>query len=287
VPDPSSGSQVKCEACHEPHASRNTGLMRYEGSMACLECHSAPNADPTQPDIWSKLLLNDSPNSKHPLLPQDWASGAKMTCHNSHAATSQDPLVDPHNPSPSGTWTGSLDGDTKTFCFRCHDGQALPKSSETAPWAGAVLGSGGATRVVDIQAAYNMNVHGFGVASDPSIATAYLRSDMGYMVGDVLDCTVCHDAHGSSNDFALNANISSASANKTVSAMLVYRIPAGSITASSPVGYDTRFFCSSCHLFDPATHDPMAGTNTTQFGKTDCTSCHSHVGAGGAPSSGL
>jgi hypothetical protein len=47
---------------------------------------------------------------------------------------------------------------------------------------------------------------------------------------------------------------------------------------TSPVGYDLRFFCSSCHVYDVESHDERALTDTTEFGKTDCTTCHSHVG---------
>ena len=289
VPDPPSGSEVKCLACHEHHTSRNTRLTRYEGYMVCAQCHSAATGDPNQPDVWSKLTLNNDANSKHPLLPQDQVNGARMTCqncHNTHSTTKTDPLVDPHNPSTSGTWTGNLSGDAKSYCFLCHDGKPLPTSAETTPWADPVRGQNGTTTVTDMKSAYDVNVHGYADASDPTTTTDFLRPDMGYSAGDTLDCTACHDPHGTSNNFSLLTKIKSADGTKTVSGVLVYKIPAGSITSASPVGYDTRFFCSTCHLFDPATHDPMAGTDTTVFGKTDCNSCHSHVKSG-APSTGL
>ena len=289
VADPASGSQLKCGACHESHASRNPRMTKYDGNMVCIQCHNS-STGPGSQDVWSKLESNDSPNSKHPLLPADQTSGARMSCqncHNTHAVTSQYPLVDPHDPGPAGRWTGNLASDQKSFCFRCHDGQPLPTNSETRPWADAVLGENAATVATDIENAYNTNVHGFGVASDTTTATTYLRTDMGYMAGDTLDCSACHDSHGTPNDFGLVSQVKSATALTTVSGLLVYKIPAGTITPTSPVGYDLRFFCSSCHVFDPATHDPMAHTDTTRFGKTDCTSCHRHVSVGGSPSSGL
>ncbi len=300
VPDPASGSQVKCVDCHEDHASHNTRMTRYEGYMVCVQCHSSASSsadtstvtpsDPNQPSIWDSLTLNSDANAKHPLLPEDHTSGAKMSCqncHSTHSSTLENPLVNPRNLGPSGIWTGYLATDTKSYCFECHDGNALPTSAETTPYADAVLGQSGATTLTDIKSAYDVNVHGSGVATDSTTTNDYLRTDMGYSAGDSLDCTACHDTHGSSNNFALRQSVVSASRDTTISGVLVYKIPAGSITPTSPVGYDLRFFCSTCHKFDPETHDPLAGTDTTQFGKTDCTTCHSHVDAGGSPSTGL
>ena len=102
---------------------------------------------------------------------------------------------------------------------------------------------------------------------------------MGYMVGDSLDCSACHDPHGTANDFGLVSTVKSADAKTSVARLLVYKIPAG--------GYAVRFFCSGCHVFDSAMHDPIAHTYTTQFGKTDCTSCHRHVETDGSASRGL
>jgi hypothetical protein len=184
-------------------------------------------------------------------------------------------------------WTGNLNGDLKSFCFNCHDGQALPTSQETTPWADPVLAENGATKTVDIKDAWPTNVHGLGVSSNADVTNAYLRSDMGYTAGDTLDCSACHDPHGTPNNFALNSTVKSANALTSVSGVAVYTIPAGSITSTSPVGYDFRYFCSSCHVFDPSTHDPIAHTDTTKFGKVDCAQCHRHVLANGSASSDL
>ena len=289
VGSPSSGSGVKCSACHQPHASRNTGLTTYEGFMVCMQCHTAANTNPNQPDIWSQLSLNDDPEAKHPILPQSQSTGAAMSCqncHNTHAAGAAYPLVDPHNPGPTGRWT-TTPGDNKAFCFTCHNGRPLPTNTETQPWAEAVKGQDATTTVPDIKDAYNTNVHGFGAKSGLTTTTAFLRPDMGYSADAVLDCSACHESHGSVNDFALKQDVSSVDGKATENGLIVYEIPAGSITATSPVGHDLRFFCSSCHLFDPATHDPMAGTDTTQIGKTDCTRCHRHIRANGTPSHNL
>ena len=143
----------------------------------------------------------------------------------------------------------------------------------------ALLGQNATTTVTNIQGAYDTNVHGAGTSADATVTTMYLRPDMGYSAGVTLDCSACHDPHGTPNSFALNASVKSANGGVTLTGRVVYRIPGG--------GYDMRFFCGSCHQFDSATHDPMAHTDTTQFGQTDCTSCHRHVRADGSPSTGL
>ena len=169
VPDPVSGSQVKCMACHESHASRNTHMTRYEGVMQCAQCHSTPTADPNQADLWTRLTLNSQPNSSHALLPEDLLNGSRMmcqNCHSTHSSTSTNPAVDPHDPSAAGVWTGDLSTSTKDYCYRCHDGQTLPTSAEATPYAGAVLGRSGATTTTDIMSAYTTNVHGAGLSAN-------------------------------------------------------------------------------------------------------------------------
>jgi predicted CXXCH cytochrome family protein len=280
VAAPPTGAGIKCDACHESHSSRNEDLNKYSGYMMCVECHNSAQADPNAPDMWSRLTQNSAANAKHPLLPQDQVNGARMTCqncHNTHASTATNPLVDPHNPSPSGVWTTPL-SDQKDFCFTCHNGQALPTSQETTPWASAVLASGGATTVADIKDAYAINVHGQGQRSGSTTTTAFLRPDMGYHYGDVLQCSACHDPHGTVNNFALLQNVKSADGGKSISGVAVAPVPSG--------GYDLRFFCGTCHAWDSSTHDSMAGTSTVSF-PMDCTACHSHVRSNGTPSPNL
>jgi predicted CXXCH cytochrome family protein len=279
VPAPSTGANITCDACHESHTSRNTRLLRFEGYMVCVQCHTSSASNPNQVDILGKLMLNEGKNTKHPILPQDQANGSRMTCqncHNTHTTSSRLPLVDPHNPSPAGTWTTPR-SDEKAFCFRCHDGQPLPTSVETTPWADPVLGRSGATTSTDIQSAYSINVHGFASASDATTTTAHLRPDMGYAYGDVLECRACHDPHGTANDDAIRDTVVSANGSKSLSGVLTYRIPGG--------GKDLRFFCNTCHLWDSASHDAIAGTSTVSF-PTNCKACHGHS-AGAVPGKGF
>jgi hypothetical protein len=107
---------------------------------------------------------------------------------------------------------------------------------------------------------------------------------MGYTVGTVFECRTCHDPHGTSNNYALQEQVRSATGNMTVKGLAVYRIAPPSGTPTEPAGYDLRFFCNSCHLFDPATHDPLAGTSTVSF-PNDCTRCHKHMNSTGTAGS--
>jgi predicted CXXCH cytochrome family protein len=280
VTPPAAGAGIACDACHESHSSRNEHLNRYSGYMLCVRCHNSAQTDPDAPDIWTKLSQSADSNAKHPVLPQDQVNGARMSCqncHNTHSSTTEFPLVDPHDPSPTGEWTAPQ-SDQKDFCFTCHNGEALPTSQETTPWADPVLGSGAATSVVNIRDAYEVNVHGFGQRSGSTTTTAHLRPDMGYQYGDVLECRSCHDPHGATNSYTLQQTIKSASGLKSANGVVIAPAPGG--------GYDLRFFCSACHVFDPATHDSIAETSTVGF-PTDCTACHRHIRNDGDSSSNL
>ena len=65
-----------------------------------------------------------------------------QNCHNTHAVTAAEPLVDPRDPSPANAWTGGRND----FCFRCHTAASLPT---TSTWADAVLGQDATTTVTE------------------------------------------------------------------------------------------------------------------------------------------
>jgi predicted CXXCH cytochrome family protein len=101
---------------------------------------------------------------------------------------------------------------------------------------------------------------------------------MGYRPGAVLDCPSCHDSHGGVNNFALQQNVTSADGLKTIRDVVVPKVPSG--------GYDLRFFCGTCHLWDSTSHDAVTGAITSTF-PADCTTCHRHIKSDGVPSTGL
>lgn len=286
LPAPASGTGIECSNCHEPHASESPHLNRYTGIMVCVQCHSPAQSSPADLDLWSRVTSSEDTSTRHPFLPEDQARGARMTCqncHNTHTASTEFPLVDPHDPSLDGQWTEPRSND-KAFCFRCHGSAGLPVSTETTPWVEAPLATGGATEVSNLEAAYEVNMHGEGVSST---ATAQLlRPDMGYQRGDELRCYSCHDPHGTVNGHALKSTVSSADGQTSFSGIAVHTMDDG--------GHDLRFFCNTCHIFDNASHDSRASStagrpvDTTVF-PTDCTAagCHTHVTHDGDPTSRL
>ena len=136
------------------------------------------------------------------------------------------------------------------------------------------------------QDAYDVNVHGNASSSSAATATAHLRADMGYAYGDVLDCDACHDPHGSANPWALKTDIASANGVTHLTGAALVKMPLGAPAATPPTGYDMRFWCTTCHVWDPAEHEARTGAPTTVF-PTDCTPCHRHVDSQGHWGHGL
>jgi hypothetical protein len=97
---------------------------------------------------------------------------------------------------------------------------------------------------------------------------------MGYAYDTVLQCNACHDPHGSANNYTLRTDVASADGSQVIEGAVVAPVPSG--------GYDLRFFCNTCHVFDPTTHESISGTSTVNF-PMDCTAagCHRHMNESG------
>lgn len=260
---------IKCDVCHAATTSTNRHLLNYGTYMVCVQCHSgAGTAD--APDIFSLLTASTEPTSHLPITTRDQlTTGARVSCtncHNSMRVTAANPLVDPAAPFTT-PWTG----DQLSFCFRCHNGH-FPTAAQTEPFVAAPLGSGGTTLSLDVQSAYQTNVHGFATATD---GLANLRPEMGYTTGITLQCSACHDGHGTVNTYALKQDVRSLDGTKVRSGLLVARVPGG--------GADFRFFCSSCHIITPAGHAAAAASKgmTVDISTfpTNCmgSGCHQHT----------
>lgn len=269
--DSSSAVGVTCGACHETHTSPNESLLTYSSWMNCVRCHDV-RGPAESPDVATMLTGSAGYRTTHVATSVDHeANGSRMSCQNCHSAmslTADAPLVDPDNPSPSGAWTSS---DRNAFCLRCHDG-TLPTAEQTGTWAEAPLGAGGSASTVDIASAFQVNAHGNGTSVD---GPQFLRPGMGYSAGMVLDCETCHGTHGTVNPMNLRADVPKADGSVGNRGALVTEVPGG--------GYDTRFFCSSCHDFSPENHLTATGGETpiATF-PMDCTACHSHVAPEGS-----
>lgn len=259
---------AQCSACHDTHASANEQLLTYSGWMICMQCHGG-RQDATTPDILTLISAGGDNRNRHDITLEDQlATGARITCqncHNTHAVTEQYPLVDPDDPSLTGTWTQGINA----FCFRCHDG-LLPNAGQTRPWVAAPLSAGGETTTTNIASAYQTNVHGFGESTSTAL---FLRPEMGYSIGDVLTCDTCHHGHGTVNPRNLRQDIVSADGSLIVNGLLVADVPGG--------GLDTRFFCGACHDISPARHlTATGGATSIDAFPMDCTACHSHTTMG-------
>ena len=273
---PDTRVEITCHTCHEPHSSNNDLLLRYSGWMLCMQCHGG-RTSPTTPDILSLISASDDHQTRHDLTAADQLAngGSRISCqncHNTHAVTTESPLVDPDNPSTTGPWTTDL----TTFCFRCHDGE-LPTAEQTEPWVQAPLAANGSTQTADIESAYDENTHGYG---ESTVTALYLRPEMGYSTGDVLSCDHCHDGHGTVNPKNLRQNIRSADGGTVVNGLLVAPVSADPLD-----GYDLRFFCGACHDISPERHleasaDSSAGATSIETFPMNCmgSQCHGHMG---------
>lgn len=245
IPNPPSGTQIKCNDCHEPHASPSDDLQVYKEENTCYKCHAG--------DIFAQFNANPDNNTHHDITDEDQAQyGSKLectNCHNPHGVTDTNKLVNPDSPGPTNLWTGS----TTDFCLTCHGG-SFPTDTQTAPYAPGV--TSGSQNLINISNAWQTDAHGNGVGSSNVI----LDPAMGYSRGDVLDCTTCHEPHGSPNADTLKTTVTSKDGTVQKSGLLVYKIADGQ--------YDMRYFCNACH--------GQQNMGNQQRWPTDCTSCHKH-----------
>jgi predicted CXXCH cytochrome family protein len=211
--------------------------------------------------------MGDGAGTRHDLLAQDGsASGSRLTCancHEPHTSSAATPCVDPDSP----TTTHTLSASGVTLCLRCHD-DALPTSAETSGWAQSPLGEGGTTTTKNIKDVWDTNVHGDGSSDSPS-----LSGSLGYAKGDALSCASCHDAHGSTNRYALLESVAGTGTSNSADNLTAVPVPGG--------GWDLRFYCDSCHDLAGAGHSVAVDTSIS-VGWVDCTrsGCHTHADNG-------
>lgn len=292
IPEPPSGTQVKCSTCHMPHASPNEALWVSSSYRACLVCHSSDNVSLSSPDIYTRITLNEDHDSHHDVLKRDQdANGtfiACQNCHNTHIVTTGNPLVDPEDPSMGGAWPEGptapvrVSGGSATapkyngFCLKCHD-LSLPTAAQTGGWVDPPDDNGLLTDDIATLYASN-NAHGALAAG----GTPILDSASGYAYNDTLSCMTCHEPHGTVNNYNLRSDVLAADGSAlTTSRLLVPRLDA----SGNPTGsFDTRFFCMSCHqrtTTNPPNHNSTQASQpkTFYYFPTTCTdrACHAHA----------
>ncbi|MHB1167147.1 MAG: cytochrome c3 family protein, partial [Carboxydocellales bacterium] len=176
MPNPPSGSQIKCVNCHNNHSSAYIRLTKDKEEQNCFQCHSArQGAPPNMVNIEGLFNLT----SRHKVSDADQADGSRVecvNCHNPHYVTSANRLADPDNTNIK--WTA----DTTSFCLKCHDSGPYPVSQVDS------------TTVVP----YSINFPAVSFSTNPGgwNKTGYLSS--GHSARSY-QCAECHDPHGSNN----------------------------------------------------------------------------------------
>lgn len=261
-------NQGSCGNCHQSHGWPDTAntavdyvkLLVESQPNLCFTCHDGIPASNQKADfdgtIWAtSTSLSLKLNTHHDVKPADQTvSGAVIgckDCHNVHRATTSAKAVadpDPGDgrvPAPGQTWpTSDLRSE---WCLDCHDGSLPPTIT---PPTVALKNVRSFWHVPLVKTA---DVHG------SKTGNPQLRSGTGWVVGDVVPCTACHDrGHGSSNLFQLRTTVYGKDGTTIIGSNLAVTDLLGGTAVN---GYN---FCNTCHN----------GFGMT--GRTDCFRCHSH-----------
>jgi predicted CXXCH cytochrome family protein len=274
MPNPASGTEIKCITCHEPHASPNANLKVNKDENACFACHYPDSSSSTAPDIYDRLHASPDADTRHDVLDQDQAAqGSKIecvNCHNPHGVTQQYKKVDPDNPAPDKLWTGTM----IDFCLKCHDGD-FPTEAMTTPYAPGV--TSGTKTLLNIKEKYYFGTDGaadkHGEADgqpknfDPTMGYSNSSTAPNY----ILSCEVCHEPHGTVNGYQMRSEITSLDGTKTKRGLMTfdwYYLDNGVKTR----GVDARFFCNGCHGIKHMGNNKSFPNDCFKGG----TGCHSH-----------
>ncbi|MBI3754392.1 MAG: cytochrome C [Deltaproteobacteria bacterium] len=222
----------KCTGCHNPHASKHSGLLAYTGSALCYNCHDQKKGfagiivhKPVAEG--NCLVCHDAHSSdRKGLLKKTEAEGC-FSCHakegiiakkNVHPEVKRGRCTACHNPHSSDR-EGLLIRDRKSLCAGCHSGADA----------------------------------------------AFVKAHFGYKVGGT-DCLGCHSPHSSDRKGLMKASLhkpfaeNKCTACHPVGASTVIKNNSGLCTEchkASLAGFDkinshliaaaTDNFCISCH----------------------------------------
>jgi hypothetical protein len=227
-----SGASIACKDCHLPHADNAANPVRNPDDGSLIPPYSINSS------------FNGTP----------YASGSNL---------------DPLNPAGK-PGNGYVEPDNIAFCLVCHDG-TLPAGS------GASMG---AAPTLNMEAMWftdrNHDVHG--IADGNGAGQGYLKypwtpngatSDIteGYAA---MNCTTCHDAHGSGNIFNLRTSITVAGEVMTTGGWTGDTIGQTQVTEyflpnNGTDGQDMYFWgawCSFCHQMESHNRSETAACNT-------------------------
>ena len=266
-------NQGSCGNCHQAHGWPNAAntavdyvkLLVESQPNLCFTCHDGIPASNQMADfagtIWANAPVGASGNlnlnTHHDVKSADQVrSGAVMrctNCHDAHRATpSAKAVADPDPgdgrvPAPGQTWPGS---DLRSeWCLDCHDGSLPP--TITPP----------TTPLANVRTLWAAEQHGSTVGGTGS----NLRSGTGWVRGDVVPCTACHDpGHGSSNLFQLRTTVYMKNGTTPITSDGGSTTVAVTDLLSSNNAVSGYNFCNTCH------------TGSMGTGRNGCFGCHYH-----------
>lgn len=270
---PRSGTNIRCEGCHEKHSSdlvkllkkdpnRDTILVTTNDKTLCAECHKNSSTDSRylgidifNNAIYSKHNLVTSSNTKASFPGVTGQAGQCQNCHDPHGTaygTSKVSMRTLRTSYEDGV--SNYTANNFTLCFQCHN-------------------SSSANNKYDIQTQYT------------DIGTTkgghYIKTAGGTLaVNSKIPCEDCHSIHGSANNNkfmmkdSLGANLGDGrnqcmachTAGKVVEGLTMAAIP-----TKVPQHTDNISACLDCH---GSPHQPSGGISK---GGIDCNGCHSSI----------
>lgn len=194
LPDPPSGTGIRCLNCHDPHGSPYYPILHDEDKPAyCIGCHI--DFGFTQwPTGWKSRSIVNSSNDFEGTVHDRVLTGrnACLFCHDVHGSQYPNMLVRPFNNhryskslpndgAPSSNWRPAKN----EVCFLCHDYRYYRGDDGREPIVGSKFGNGNGK---------NLHWH----------VTKYRNS-----------CRVCHDPHGAEKQPIDKSTYSSGSPNRS------------------------------------------------------------------------
>lgn len=244
-----------CAACHAGHGKRQTPMLRDTVPGLCYECHGGSSLT-VQAMVSENIYFASRKRYHHPVdetakhhkqlevLPEKSPAEPRhvscLDCHNPHVSENNNPTRGATGYTVAGTQQREAQ-KVSDICYKCHaESPNRPTSSpDTAQEFDPV----------------NASYHPVERASrDRSISL------ISGAAGSLIQCTACHDSHGSDYEFMLKYN---------------YRPTDG------PESLSAYELCYSCHRRDSILADQSFRQHRRHivFIGTSCRTCHSAHGS--------
>lgn len=167
--------QKSCLNCHNPHSSTNEKLLKLPSKQLCLSCHDKEiPATLSDVRVIPNIKAKIEASSQHTAV----AMGDCTMCHNAHGSQYNRLLTSNYSVSKNNEYPGTGE-NPYALCFNCHNSEMLNEKDFK-----------GNTGFRDEKKNYHWShVVDAGGAQDKKQGRS---------------CSVCHDPHGSNQDFHIN-----------------------------------------------------------------------------------